>query len=114
MSEPTAARPFAVHVADEVLQDLRERLGGRAGPTRSPGAGWRYGTDLAYLRELVEYWRDAYDWRAHEARLNAFRQFTVPLAGIDLTSSTSRAWARIRCRSCSRTAGRARSGSFTS
>src|SRR6185436_17908549 len=50
----------------------------------APGAGWQYGTDLAYLRDLCEHWRTRYDWRIHEAALNAFRQFTVPLAGIDL------------------------------
>jgi pimeloyl-ACP methyl ester carboxylesterase len=84
MSEPTAARPFAVHVADEVLQDLRERLARTRWPDEAPGAGWRYGTDLAYLRDLCEHWRTRYDWRIPEGRLNAFRQFTVPLSGIDL------------------------------
>src|SRR5688572_2030222 len=77
-------RPFTVRVPDEVLADLRERLARVRWPDEPPEAGWRYGTSLAYLRELVEYWRDRYDWRAHEARLNAFPQFTVPLAGIDL------------------------------
>jgi hypothetical protein len=78
------SRPFTVHVADEVLDDLRERLGRVRWPDEPPGAGWRYGADLGYMRELVNYWRDGYDWRAHEARLNEFRQFTVPLAGIEL------------------------------
>ena len=36
------------------------------------------------MRALLDYWREGFDWRAHEARLNAFPQFTVPLAGIDL------------------------------
>jgi pimeloyl-ACP methyl ester carboxylesterase len=84
MSGPTAARPFAVHVADEVLQDLRERLARTRWPDEAPGAGWRHGTDLAYLRDLCEHWRTRYDWRTQEKRLNAFRQFTVPLSGIDL------------------------------
>ena len=77
-------RPFTVQVPDEVLDDLRERLGRVRWPDEPPGAGWRYGSDLAYMRELVGYWRDGYDWRAHEAKLNEFRQFTVSLAGIDL------------------------------
>jgi pimeloyl-ACP methyl ester carboxylesterase len=76
--------PFVVRIADEVLIDLRERLARVRWPDEIPGAGWQYGTDPNYLRELVDYWRAQYDWRAHEARLNAFRQFTVPLAGIDL------------------------------
>ncbi len=77
-------RPFEIRIADEVLDDLHERLGRARWPDEPPGAGWRYGADLAYVRELAAYWRDRYDWRAHEAKLNEFRQFTVPLAGIDL------------------------------
>jgi pimeloyl-ACP methyl ester carboxylesterase len=84
MGTPGALRPFAVRVPDAVLEDLRERLARTRWPDEVPGAGWRYGTDLTYLRELCAYWRDRYDWRAHEARLNGFRQFTVPLAGIEL------------------------------
>src|SRR5437867_2506748 len=53
-------------------------------PDEIPGDGWRYGTDLAYMKELVAYWRDRYDWRTHEAKLNEPPQFTVPLGGIDL------------------------------
>jgi microsomal epoxide hydrolase len=77
-------RPFTIHVPEDVLQDLRERLARTRWPDEAPGSGWRYGTNLAYLRGLCQYWRERYDWRAHEARLNAFRQFTVPLAGIEL------------------------------
>jgi pimeloyl-ACP methyl ester carboxylesterase len=77
-------RPFTIAVADEVLADLRDRLGRVRWPDAPPDAGWRYGTDLAYMRDLVAYWRDGYDWRAHEARLNRFRQFTAEVAGITL------------------------------
>lgn len=77
-------RPFTVAIPEATLTDLRERLARVRWADAPPAAGWDYGTDLAYLRELVAYWRDAYDWRAHEARLNAFAQYTVPLAGIDL------------------------------
>jgi pimeloyl-ACP methyl ester carboxylesterase len=77
-------RPFTVQVPDEVLRDLRERLGRVRWPDEVPGGGWSYGTDLSYLKELVAYWRDGYDWRRHEAELNRFRQFTAPLAGIDV------------------------------
>ena len=77
-------RPFTIQVADDVLADLRGRLGRVRWPDEAPGSGWAYGTDLAYLQQLVAYWRDDYDWRANEARLNAFRQFTVPVSEIDL------------------------------
>ena len=77
-------RPFTLRVADDVLTDLKARLTRARFPDEVPGAGWRYGSDLAYMKELVTYWRARYDWRRHEARLNRLRQFTVPLGGIDL------------------------------
>ncbi|HET9489201.1 MAG TPA: alpha/beta fold hydrolase [Methylomirabilota bacterium] len=77
-------RPFTIHVGDAVLDDLRSRLERVRWPDEVPGGGWRYGTDLGYLKALVAYWREQYDWRAHEAALNGLRQLTVPLAGIDV------------------------------
>jgi len=80
----TEPNPFTARVADDVLADLRERLARVRWPDEIADAGWQYGTDLTYLKELVGYWRDGFDWRAQEARLNAFRHFTVPLHGIDV------------------------------
>jgi len=77
-------RPFRIEVPESILEDLRERLRRTRWPDEIPGAGWRYGTDLVYMKELVAYWRDVYDWRSHEARLNGFRQFMVRLGNIDL------------------------------
>ena len=71
-------------MADDVLADLRARLDRVRWPDEVPDAAWRYGTSVDYMRELVEYWRTRYDWRAHEARLNRLRQFTVEIDGIDL------------------------------
>jgi microsomal epoxide hydrolase len=85
MGEPRESpRPFKIRVPDEVLVDLRARLAQVRWPDEIPGSGWRYGTDLGYMKELIAYWRGVYDWRAHEARLNEFQHFQVPLAGIDL------------------------------
>jgi pimeloyl-ACP methyl ester carboxylesterase len=78
-------RAFRLDVADEVLVDLRERLGRVRWPDEAPaGAAWQFGTDLSYVRGLVDYWRDGFDWRAQEARLNAWPQSVVSIAGIDL------------------------------
>src|SRR5690349_13801110 len=76
--------PFTLRVPDEAIADLRERLARTRFPDQAPGAPWAYGTDVGYMRELVGYWRDGFDWRAQEARLNAFPQYRVPLHGIDL------------------------------
>jgi pimeloyl-ACP methyl ester carboxylesterase len=77
-------RPFRLNVPDAVLDDLRERLARTRLPDEPPLEPWSTGTSVDYLKGLLAYWRDGFDWRAQEAKLNAFRQFTVPLAGIDL------------------------------
>jgi pimeloyl-ACP methyl ester carboxylesterase len=81
-----AARPepFTLRVPEEAIADLRDRLARTRLPDQAPADPWAYGTDVGYLRQLVEYWRSTFDWRAEEARLNAFPQFKVPLGGIDL------------------------------
>lgn len=79
-----APRPYVLDVPDDAIDDLRQRLARTRWPETPPGEPWVTGTDPAYLRELVEHWRTRFDWRAQEARLNAFRQFKVALGGIDL------------------------------
>ena len=76
--------PFRIAVPDAVLTDLRERLARTRFPDEIPDSGWTYGTNLAYLKELVAYWRDKYDWRAAERRLNQFDQFTTTIDGLDI------------------------------
>jgi len=75
---------FALSVPETAIADLRERLGRTRFPDQAPGEPWAYGTNVEYLRGLVEYWRTAFDWRAQEARLNAFPQFKAPLHDIDV------------------------------
>ncbi len=77
-------QPFHLDVPDTSIVDLRERLARTRFPDQAPGAAWAYGTDLGWLHGLVTYWHERFDWRAAEARLNAFAQYKVPLAGIDL------------------------------
>ncbi len=75
---------FTLSVPETAIADLRERLGRTRFPDQAPGEPWAYGTNVEYLRGLVEYWRTAFDWRAQEARLNAFPQFKAPLHDIDV------------------------------
>jgi hypothetical protein len=75
-------RPFRVDVRQADLDDLALRLANARWPDAIV-SDWSDGTDLGYLRELVEYWRNGFDWRAQEARLNAFPQFVVSVAGRD-------------------------------
>jgi pimeloyl-ACP methyl ester carboxylesterase len=76
--------PFRIQVPDHVLADLRERLARTRFPGEIVGSGWDYGTNLAYLKELVRYWHDSFDWRAAERRLNQFDQFTTRIDGLDI------------------------------
>src|SRR5687767_14349921 len=76
--------PFRLHVPDNAIGDLRERLARTRFPDEPPLEAWSTGTSLAYMRELVGYWKDRFDWRSEEAQLNRLRQFTVPIGGIDL------------------------------
>ena len=84
MNAAVTPAPFELHVPDAVLADLRERLARTRWPDEPPLAPWSTGASVEYLQQLVEYWRMRFDWRAQEAKLNRFRQFTVPLAGIEL------------------------------
>jgi hypothetical protein len=75
---------FNLHVPDAALADLRERLSRTRFPDQAPGEPWAYGTDLNWMAGFVDYWRDDFDWRVQEARLNSFPQYKVNLQGIDL------------------------------
>ena len=61
---------FHINISERTLEDLRWRLAHARFPSAVRDAGWGYGSNLAYMRELVEYWLDGYDWRAQEALLN--------------------------------------------
>jgi microsomal epoxide hydrolase len=81
---PPQPEPFTLAVPDTAIADLGERLARTRFPDQAPGPAWAYGTDVAWLREFIAYWRDRFDWRAQEARLNAFPQYKVRLHDVDL------------------------------
>jgi epoxide hydrolase len=76
-----APRPFKIAIPDDELDDLRDRIGRTRWPAALPGEGWQRGVPLGYLRGLADYWRAGYDWREHEARMNAVPQFTATING---------------------------------
>jgi microsomal epoxide hydrolase len=73
--------PFEIRVSDAELNALRQRLALTRWPGDSPGDAWAYGTDRTFLEALIAYWRDQYDWRVHEAELNAFDHYTTTIEG---------------------------------
>ena len=74
-------QPFKVQVPDAVLEDLQKRLERTRWPDEVPGSAWDYGSNLEYIRELVEYWRTRFDWRAQERTINAFNQYRANVDG---------------------------------
>jgi pimeloyl-ACP methyl ester carboxylesterase len=74
-------RPFTIEVPQADLDHLHDRLATARWPDELPGVGWTRGVPLGYLKELAEYWRTRYDWRAREAELNRYPQFTTEIDG---------------------------------
>ena len=64
-----------------MLADLRRRLAETKWTDQLPGTTWEYGADISKVRELTSYWQKDYDWRAQEARINRFDQFTTEIDG---------------------------------
>ena len=75
------AEPFTVAVPDAAIADLEARIRATRWPDQIPQTGWAYGADTAYMKELADYWVDGFDWRAQEARINAFNNFTAEIDG---------------------------------
>lgn len=74
-------RPFTLTIPQGDLDDLHDRLDRTRWPAELPGTGWDYGVPAGYLRDLVRYWRHDYDWRAAEAELNRWPQYTTVIDG---------------------------------
>ncbi|MCF6472664.1 epoxide hydrolase [Nonomuraea sp. MG754425] len=81
MNDDQQIHPFRIDVPQAQLDDLRDRLAATRWPDELPGTGWSYGVPVGYARRLAAYWRAGFDWRAAEARLNAFPQFTTRIDG---------------------------------
>ncbi len=77
----TKIRAFRVDVPQAELDDLNERLARARLPQPTPSDDWGYGVPNSYLTETVEYWRNGFDWRAQEARMNAFAHFRTEIDG---------------------------------
>ncbi|WP_069161695.1 epoxide hydrolase family protein [Nocardia altamirensis] len=72
---------FRIDIPQQQLDDLRARLDGARLPAPLPGDGWDTGVPTTWLRDMVDYWRTEYDWRAAEAELNTFPQYTTDIDG---------------------------------
>jgi microsomal epoxide hydrolase len=85
------AAPFRCHVPDEFLEDLSRRLAHVRWPTAPDGAPWQYGAEPAFMRRLLAYWQNGFDWRRWEDRLNAHEQYLVQDGDLSLHALIARA-----------------------
>jgi epoxide hydrolase len=76
--------PFSIHVSNELLADLKLRLQRTRWPEAELVDDWSQGAPLGWIQDMCRYWAEAYDWRAREARLNRFAQFTTEIDGLDI------------------------------
>ena len=77
-------QPFKIKIPETALEDLQQRLGRTRWPGEIPGAGWDYGANLAFVREMVEYWRTGFNWGAQEDAMNAFDHFRAKVDGLSI------------------------------
>ncbi len=76
--------PFTIAVPDSTLEDLQYRLSHTRFPRDFGNQNWEYGTNLEYLKQLIDYWRSAYDWRSHEREMNSFANYKTEIEGIPI------------------------------
>src|SRR4051812_19943497 len=84
MAFDTKVQPFSIQIPEATLEDLRDRLSRTRWPDEIPGTGWEYGSNMGYLRELMEYWRTEFDWRAYERDINTMPQFRANIGGLGI------------------------------
>lgn len=78
-----SAQPFEFHTPTATLKDLRRRLADTRWPDQI-GQPWQYGSDLLYMRELIKYWRESFDWPRQETLLNELPHFYTRVDGFGL------------------------------
>ena len=76
--------PFKINVEERVLIDLKQRLANTRWPGEITDSSWQYGTNLAYVKELCDYWLNEFDWRAQEQRINSFSNFVASVSGLNV------------------------------
>ena len=84
MSNNIKVQPFEINIPEPTLEDLRERLHRTRWPDEILDSGWDYGSNLAYVKELAEYWRTGFDWRAQEKALNGLAHFLADVDGLSI------------------------------
>jgi pimeloyl-ACP methyl ester carboxylesterase len=80
----TPIKPMDITLSQPVLDDLRERLARTRWPDEIQDSDWQYGTNLAYLKALADYWQTSFDWPQQEDAINRFAHFTARVDDVDI------------------------------
>ncbi|SVC38578.1 uncharacterized protein METZ01_LOCUS291432, partial [marine metagenome] len=84
IAAPATIVPFEIAISDEAISDLKNRLQNTRLPDQISQTTWEYGTDREYLIELIDYWRNEFNWREQESTLNQFDQFKTEIDGLEM------------------------------
>jgi len=79
-----SVEPFPLPYSEAAVEDLRSRLARTRWPDEIPGSSWDYGFDLGYLRQLCDYWKDRFDWKAELATMSAFHHYRCTVDGVGI------------------------------
>lgn len=77
-------QPFKINIPKQIIEDLNQRLSSTRWPDSLRLSGWQLGTDMSYLKEIADYWRNSFDWFDQQHELNKLTQFTTQIDGFNL------------------------------
>ncbi|PRP85397.1 epoxide hydrolase [Planoprotostelium fungivorum] len=77
-------KPFRIEIPQDEVDEVKRRVSQTRLPAQLPNAGWEYGTNYEFLREIIQHWNTSYDWRSEESRLNRFPQYTTEIDGLTI------------------------------
>ncbi|WP_415278839.1 epoxide hydrolase family protein [Candidatus Pelagibacter sp. Uisw_094] len=77
-------KPFKVNIPDKALQEIYTKVKNYPWHEMPDDGGWKYGSNLDYMKEISSYWVKGFDWRKHEAEINKFSNFTTTVEGIEM------------------------------
>ena len=80
----TACQPFSIDIPDAMLETIREKVAAYPWHEMPDDGGWQYGTNLDYMKEMVDYWVNKFDWHKQQAELNRFSHFKADVDGINI------------------------------
>ena len=77
-------KPFKVNISDKIIKDIENKIRTYPWHEMPIDGGWKYGTNLNYMKEIADYWINKFDWKKYESQINKFSNFTTKINDIDI------------------------------